>query len=253
MTDRNENAVKEGLFTRRDFIREDERPEYEEFRTGLLECLNPQSPLEQNYADEIVSSQWRLRRCRLIEGVLGTRASEEFLLSPEDEERQKSVDRARSHALNALRKASAELRKVQTERECRIAYTFGRGWGLCDSGRVLAAHTEWRKELDAARAKDTQAYKEMLERELGPLPPAEPEDDDTCSFCNSASAASEPVPAADSFCKTGPRPVSADSFCKNTPITVQKVGRNEPCPCGSGLKYKRCCIDGPKRQAKQAA
>ncbi|MBI4329373.1 MAG: SEC-C domain-containing protein, partial [Chloroflexi bacterium] len=20
----------------------------------------------------------------------------------------------------------------------------------------------------------------------------------------------------------------------------QKVGRNDPCPCGSGLKYKRC-------------
>ena len=20
-----------------------------------------------------------------------------------------------------------------------------------------------------------------------------------------------------------------------------KVGRNDPCPCGSGLKYKRCC------------
>jgi len=21
----------------------------------------------------------------------------------------------------------------------------------------------------------------------------------------------------------------------------QKVGRNDPCPCGSGNKYKRCC------------
>ncbi|WP_216642982.1 SEC-C metal-binding domain-containing protein [Novosphingobium sp. 1529] len=20
-----------------------------------------------------------------------------------------------------------------------------------------------------------------------------------------------------------------------------KTGRNEPCPCGSGMKYKRCC------------
>ncbi|HPX61176.1 MAG TPA: YchJ family protein [Deltaproteobacteria bacterium] len=25
------------------------------------------------------------------------------------------------------------------------------------------------------------------------------------------------------------------------PITVQKIGRNAPCPCGSGLKYKKCC------------
>ena len=25
------------------------------------------------------------------------------------------------------------------------------------------------------------------------------------------------------------------------PITVNKVGRNEPCPCGSGKKFKKCC------------
>ena len=22
---------------------------------------------------------------------------------------------------------------------------------------------------------------------------------------------------------------------------VEKIGRNEPCPCGSGKKYKQCC------------
>jgi SWIM/SEC-C metal-binding protein len=26
-----------------------------------------------------------------------------------------------------------------------------------------------------------------------------------------------------------------------TRIAVKKVGRNEPCPCGSGKKYKKCC------------
>lgn len=25
------------------------------------------------------------------------------------------------------------------------------------------------------------------------------------------------------------------------PVTVKKVGRNDPCPCGSGKKYKKCC------------
>jgi len=25
------------------------------------------------------------------------------------------------------------------------------------------------------------------------------------------------------------------------PVRVQKVGRNDPCPCGSGKKYKKCC------------
>lgn len=28
---------------------------------------------------------------------------------------------------------------------------------------------------------------------------------------------------------------------KAQPITVSKVGRNDPCPCGSGKKFKKCC------------
>lgn len=28
---------------------------------------------------------------------------------------------------------------------------------------------------------------------------------------------------------------------KVAPRTAKKTGRNEPCPCGSGAKYKRCC------------
>ncbi len=27
------------------------------------------------------------------------------------------------------------------------------------------------------------------------------------------------------------------------PHRVVKIGRNDPCPCGSGKKYKKCCID----------
>lgn len=23
---------------------------------------------------------------------------------------------------------------------------------------------------------------------------------------------------------------------------MAKIGRNDPCPCGSGLKYKQCCL-----------
>jgi uncharacterized protein len=29
------------------------------------------------------------------------------------------------------------------------------------------------------------------------------------------------------------------------PRTEPKVGRNDPCPCGSGKKFKKCCIDKP--------
>ncbi len=32
-----------------------------------------------------------------------------------------------------------------------------------------------------------------------------------------------------------------DGTMKRQPRKVQKIGRNEPCPCGSGKKYKQCC------------
>lgn len=34
---------------------------------------------------------------------------------------------------------------------------------------------------------------------------------------------------------------SDGAMVKPKPLTVTKVGRNDPCPCGSGLKYKKCC------------
>ena len=32
-----------------------------------------------------------------------------------------------------------------------------------------------------------------------------------------------------------------DGTVKKQPRRVQKIGRNDPCPCGSGKKYKHCC------------
>jgi SWIM/SEC-C metal-binding protein len=28
-----------------------------------------------------------------------------------------------------------------------------------------------------------------------------------------------------------------------------KTGRNDPCPCGSGKKFKKCCVDQPAQQS----
>jgi hypothetical protein len=38
-------------------------------------------------------------------------------------------------------------------------------------------------------------------------------------------------------------------YIRSTP----KVGRNELCPCGSGLKFKKCCLDKPSAALKSAA
>jgi SWIM/SEC-C metal-binding protein len=44
--------------------------------------------------------------------------------------------------------------------------------------------------------------------------------------------------------KSQPEDITDLDILLNTPepVTVdKKIGRNEPCPCGSGLKYKKCC------------
>ena len=47
-------------------------------------------------------------------------------------------------------------------------------------------------------------------------------------------------PTDEGFMKLGQKKVSKAST--NTPVRNEnKVGRNDPCPCGSGKKYKKCC------------
>lgn len=46
--------------------------------------------------------------------------------------------------------------------------------------------------------------------------------------------------------RTG-RPVHPDALAELSPFLVRRdVGRNEPCPCGSGRKFKACCAIAPK-------
>lgn len=37
--------------------------------------------------------------------------------------------------------------------------------------------------------------------------------------------------------------IVSDQYVGTRTVTKTKtVGRNEPCPCGSGRKYKKCCV-----------
>jgi len=48
-----------------------------------------------------------------------------------------------------------------------------------------------------------------------------------------------PYEAARLFAEIAPRPVDASA----------KIGRNQPCPCGSGKKYKKCCLSAGEAHA----
>jgi uncharacterized protein YchJ len=36
--------------------------------------------------------------------------------------------------------------------------------------------------------------------------------------------------------------IYSDTIKPEQPVRQKKVGRNAPCPCGSGKKYKKCCM-----------
>ncbi|HMP59119.1 MAG TPA: SEC-C metal-binding domain-containing protein [Gemmatales bacterium] len=61
----------------------------------------------------------------------------------------------------------------------------------------------------------------------------------TARHDSAQSALQAPPPEA-----TEPRGNTGDSVKKVDPIRNKgpKVGRNDPCPCGSGKKHKICCM-----------
>src|ERR1700748_860197 len=61
------NATRFGLFSVANFVRPGEKDIFNEFESGYLAELAPDSPLEQTLAREIVQSAWRLRRCANLE------------------------------------------------------------------------------------------------------------------------------------------------------------------------------------------
>ena len=38
----------------------------------------------------------------------------------------------------------------------------------------------------------------------------------------------------------------------NTSTNTEKIGRNDPCPCGSGKKYKKCCLVNKEEREAEA-
>jgi uncharacterized protein YecA (UPF0149 family) len=53
----------------------------------------------------------------------------------------------------------------------------------------------------------------------------------------------QPVFSEDSEDGEAEDSIAIGAASEKTPAAAasQKVGRNDPCPCGSGKKYKKCC------------
>ena len=81
---------------------------------------------------------------------------------------------------------------------------------------------------------------------------------------NAQRPAPAPAPEPDGEAPTRENPPSVHNNAQNAQPNAQnaqtpyrretpKVGRNESCPCGSGRKYKHCCLNQPQTNSRAAA
>ena len=222
------NATKHGFYAERDYILPAEEDEFAQQHTALMIELSPEGILEEVLASEIMTATWRLRRCGIVEA--------KFAEAPEPDERtQRAVDRARAHSHNIIRRSSAELRRLQTERAIRAQLgTTGITPGLADT---LAIH----RALNSAPGIDDAPG--------GGPADAKSNESITMQTLEALMAQADKQLCADLR-------ENGSSFrkpAKSTPASSQKVGRNEPCPCRSGLKFNRCCGNPAAERSNIAA
>jgi uncharacterized protein YchJ len=134
------NALTMGLYTRADYVRPEERDLYKEFCETLYTELCPEGLLEQTFVAEVTGAAWRLRRCSAVEAGLADYAMDDPMLDESTEKARRSIDRARSHAHSLLHRSVNQLRRLQTERACRLVLNaVGDDAGLADYKHVLIA------------------------------------------------------------------------------------------------------------------
>jgi hypothetical protein len=263
------NALSFGLFTLNDFVRENEAEHYTKICTSLWTELTPEGTVEELLTTELISSTWRLRRCRMVEEDLAEITILDPMQDPETQKQQKSVDRARAQSHSIFHRCLNALRKVQTERgiRCQIFPESGppQGLGLMDILKVSkvkpfdpttqaspASPQPAPTEPDAPDAADdkmdagmdalmalaeqqlAQRFREQGLAGFGVIPTPTP-----------AAAPQAPVEMASNCKPAATVPAPTSWFRRNAP-------RNAPCPCGSGAKFKRCC-GNPAAQALNRA
>jgi hypothetical protein len=145
------NALTLGLYTSADYVRPEERDLYKEFCETLYSELSPEGLLEQSFVSEITGATWRLRRCSAVEAGLADHADQDPILDESTEKARRSIDRARSHAHSLLHRSVNQLRRLQTERACRLFLNaVGDDAGLADYQQVLIASNSYQRAQNKA-------------------------------------------------------------------------------------------------------
>jgi hypothetical protein len=134
------------------------------------------------------------------------------------------LKRSPSHVWNDLAMECADLHAAILAEEIREAFDEG----LVNPGFIRLDDIE-----DALQGDEDAVAERLGERDEGPI------DDTIAEMEWWACFHPEPRPASH---RRAPASSSLAESAATVPVRSEpKVGRNAPCPCGSGKKYKKCC------------
>ncbi len=226
-----QNATSHGLTAAYPLVLAGEETEFDALREGLTLSIQPEGTLEQVYFSRLVHASWNLRRCDLVEASGNgdpLEASEPAIF-----QRAIDIDLYRTRAERTLFRCTRELRILQQERTVR-GISAAQNYPVPSETVELVAPMASLPEV----TKQTQppSIEKAIRSEFRAI------DRQQINIIGQARAGREaaaPEPAGNTDEPnepTTPAP-SAATYRRDQP----KTGRNEPCPCASGLKYKRCC------------
>lgn len=107
---------------------------------------------------------------------------------------------------------------------------------VADVRKIAAVKPQALEEIEAGKKTVPQVRRETTIKRPAPRPPLR------CDCCGR-------IVSAVTFCRDCGESICDD--CEVEHAGMWRPGRNSPCPCGSGLKYKRCCgrLGGPRISA----
>ena len=251
-----QNHLIHGLYTRRDFVKPEERGVYKEFCDTLTAELGPLTFFEETHVSEIIAAAWRLRRCHEVEGDLAENAAAESgidpLLDPKAEKTLRSLERARASAYSLLTRATNNLRKIQTDRLTRYELKIpAEETPLADSHKIIQAlrlsqridaHTA-QLEAEARAAESKKKLQDLNTFLNAPVPPidwARVRSDSADMKKETEKKAAEAV-AHDLASNCTPTRHAATAASPKAP-QAPTPALNFPCPCNSGKEFKHCCL-----------
>ena len=221
-----QNNRQHGFATANIIVLPEERPYFDQIEAELRDEIKPDGPLEAIAFRRLITANWQMEKCQQNEAVL--------IAEEPNEQNKANLEKVRRYYQRwegSYNSAFRQIRILQTDRGCQ-AYMNGDGPDRFAPLADLPKIEQYARRIASKKSFEATMADILINKLASPDFKTKP---DQCPE-HERRVAGSPAPTPSSPTKS--------TLCETKPPRQTEVGRNSPCPCGSGQKYKRCC--GPK-------